>query len=161
MKQMTEQEALFKLSAMCSSAEHCSYEMVKKMTDWGLPEDTQARIMAYLTKEKYVDDTRYCGYFAKDKLKYNGWGRRKIEQALYMKRIPKDIYEDILNGISDEDYVEVLRPLMKGKRKSTKAKNEYELNMKLIRFALGRGFGMDIIKRCVDDTEEYGIDGEE
>lgn len=35
--------------------------------------------------------------------------------------------------------------------KSTKAKNDYELFCKLLRFALGRGFGMEEARSCLED----------
>lgn len=151
---MKEQQVLYKLTAMCSQAEHCSQEMLDKMKKWDIPEDVQARVMQYLTQEKFIDDERYCRFFVKDKIKYNKWGRRKVEQALYMKHIPSSISGPILDEIPAEDYLEVLRPLLKSKRKTVKAATEYERNMKLIKFALGRGFSMDIIKDCIDDTTE-------
>ncbi len=151
---MTEQQVLYKLTAMCSQAEHCSQEMLDKMKKWDIPEDVQARVMQYLTQEKFIDDERYCRFFVKDKIKYNKWGRRKVEQALFMKHIPSSISGPILDEIPAEDYLEVLRPLLKSKRKTVKAATEYERNMKLIKFALGRGFSMDIIKDCIDDATE-------
>ncbi|MCH3982590.1 MAG: RecX family transcriptional regulator [Prevotella sp.] len=151
---MTEQQVLYKLTAMCSQAEHCSQEMLDKMKRWDIPEDVQARVMQYLTQEKFIDDERYCRFFVKDKIKYNKWGRRKVEQALYMKHIPSSISGPVLDEIPAEDYLEVLRPLLKSKRKTVKAATEYERNMKLIKFALGRGFSMDIIKDCIDDATE-------
>jgi len=150
MGQMTEQEALLRLSAMCASAEHCSHEMTEKMRRWELPDDAAARVLGQLVSEKYVDDERYCRFFVRDKLRYNKWGRRKIDQALFMKRIPEDIRQRVLDEITDDEYAEILRPLLQSKRKATKAASEYELNGKLIRFALGRGFGMDVIRRCLD-----------
>lgn len=155
---MTEQQVLYKLTAMCSQAEHCSQEMLDKMKKWDVPEDIQARVMQYLTQEKFIDDERYCRFFVKDKIKYNKWGRRKVEQALYMKRIPSSISGPVLDEIPAEDYVEVLRPLIKSKRKTVKAATEYERNMKLIKFALGRGFSMDIIKDCIGDATDIDDD---
>jgi len=152
MRQISEQEALLKLSAMCASAEHCSYEMVEKMLKWGVAEDAQARIMRQLIQEKYIDDERFCRFFVRDKIRYNKWGRRKLEQALYMKRIPKEVSQPVLDSVEDEEYVRVLRPLILSKRKTTRAANGYELNGKLIRFAIGRGFTMDIIRQCLADV---------
>ena len=91
MKEITEQEALQKLSALCAQSEHSSGEMTEKMRKWGIAEDVQARIMARLTVEKYVDDTRFSQFFINDKIKYNKWGRRKIEQALWQKGIDRSI----------------------------------------------------------------------
>ena len=48
----------------------------------------------------------------------------------------------------------MLRPLLQQKRKSTKAESPYELKQKLIRFAMGRGFGFDIIRQCMEVTDE-------
>ena len=154
MKQKTEQEAYLTLAALCAQAEHCQWEMVEKMRKWEIPEEAQARIMERLVKERYVDDERFARAFAKDKVRYNKWGRRKVEQALWQKHIDEDIRKNVLNEIDDEEYLSVLRPLLKQKRKSIKAQNDYELNQKLMRFALGRGFTFDIIKQCIDVEDE-------
>lgn len=154
MKQKTEQEAYLTLAALCAQAEHCQWEMVEKMRKWEIPEEAQARIMERLVKERYVDDERFARAFAKDKVRYNKWGRRKVEQALWQKHIDEDIRKNVLNEIDDEEYLSVLRPLLKQKRKSIKAQNDYELNQKLMRFALDRGFTFDIIKQCIDVEDE-------
>lgn len=157
---MTEQEAFLRLSALCAQAEHCEYEMQEKMRRWQLPDDAQARVMQRLVSERYVDDNRYALAFARDKVKYNKWGRRKVEQALWQKRIADDIRQQVLDSIGDADYISVLRPLLQQKRRAVKARNDYELRMKLVKFALGRGFTMDVIRQCVntDDAEDYDME---
>ena len=161
MKQISEQDALLRLTSLCSTAEHCSHEMIEKMQRWQLADDAQARIIEYLVKEKYIDDERYARFFAKDKIRYNKWGRRKVEQAMWLKHIDGDIQRDVLDDIDDEEYLAVLRPLLKTKRKSVKASSDYEMNMKLIRFAMGRGFTMDIIRQCLDNDNYDDIDNED
>ena len=154
MKQKTEQEALIALTALCASSEHCPQEMLDKMIRWQLSEEEQARVMEYLVKNKYIDEERFTHAFVMDKIRYNKWGRRKIAQALWQKRIPKDIQTKILDEIDENEYLNVLRPLLKSKRRSIKAKNDYELNMKLIKFALSRGFTFDLIRQCIDGADE-------
>ena len=146
---MTEQQILAKLTALCSGAEHCSYEMTEKMHRWEVDEATQARVMEYLTREKYVDDSRFCRAFTKEKMRFNKWGRRKIELALYQKRIDKSVSAEALDEVDASEYVAILRPLLKQKERSVKANNEYEKNMKLIKFAMSRGFTFDVIKECL------------
>ena len=150
----TEKEAYLTLAALCAQAEHCQWEMLEKMRRWEVPEEAQARVMQRLVKERYVDDGRYAQAFVKDKIRYNKWGRRKVDQALWQKHIDEDIRKRVLDEVDDEEYLSVLRPLLKQKRKSTKANNDYELNQKLMRFALGRGFTFDIIRQCIDVEEE-------
>lgn len=154
MKEITEQQALYKLASLCSTAEHCSSEILEKMRRWNIPDDAQARIMEHLIREKYIDDSRYCRAFVNDKLKYNGWGRRKIEQALYLKHIGKDISNPVFEAIEEDQYLEVLRPMAQQKWAAIKAKNDYERSMKLIRWAMGRGYSLDLIRKCIDNLSD-------
>ncbi len=156
MKQKTEQEAYLSLAALCAQAEHCQWEMLEKMRRWELSDEAQARVMERLMKERYVDDERYARTFVKDKVRYNKWGRRKVEQALWQKHIGDSVRLQVLDEVDDDEYISILRPLLQQKRRSTKAASDYELNQKLIRFAVSRGFTMDIIKQCInveDDAE--------
>ena len=159
-KEMTEQEAYLQLATLCAQAEHCEQEMRDKMKRWEIDETVQNRIINRLVKERYIDNERYARAFVKDKIRYNKWGRRKVQQALWMKRIDNDIQQRVLDEIDDKEYLDVLRPLLKQKRKSTKAANDYELNQKLVRFALGRGFTFDIIRQCLEVDEEMDYDDE-
>lgn len=160
MNTMTEQEAYLRLAALCAQAEHCEYEMQEKMRRWEIADDAQARVMQRLITERYVDDERFARAFANDKVKYNKWGRRKVEQVMWLKHIAEDIRQRVLDSIDDEEYIAILRPLLQQKRRSVKAHNDYELRQKLIKFAIGRGFTMDIIKQCIsiDDEEEYDME---
>ena len=104
-KQMSEQQALSRLASACSQAEHCTGEINQKLERWGIAPDAHQRILDYLITNKYVDDARFAKLFVRDKLKFNKWGRRKIAEALWMKRIPTDIQEEALAEITDEDYI--------------------------------------------------------
>jgi regulatory protein len=159
-KEKTEQEAYLQLAAVCAQAEHCEQEMRDKMKRWGMDIEAQNRVIERLTNERYIDNERYARAFVKDKVRYNKWGRRKVQQALWMKRIDEDIQQRVLDEIDDEEYLKVLVPLLKQKRKSIKAANDCELNQKLVRFALGRGFDYGIIRQCLDVDEDMDFDDE-
>ena len=42
-------------------------------------------------------------------------------------------------------------PLLASKYRTIKAESDYERSMKLIKFAMGRGFTMELIRRCIDE----------
>lgn len=146
---MTYEQVLLKLTALCARGEHCLHEMRTKMQRWEVDEDTQQRVLDYLVKERFVDEERYARFFINDKIKYNRWGRRKVEQALYMKRIPSEVYRPLLDEVEEESYEEVLVPLLRAKVKSIKAASDYELRMKLIRYGMQRGFSYEQIEKCL------------
>lgn len=159
-KETTEQEAYLQLAALCAQAEHCQQEMRDKMKRWEMAPEVQERVIARLIKERYIDDERYARAFVKDKIRYNKWGRRKVQQGLWMKHIDDDIQQRVLSEVDDTEYLAVLNPLLKQKAKSIKAENDYELTQKLVRFALGRGFTYDIIRQCLDVDDEMIPDDE-
>ena len=158
-KQKTEQEVYLQLAAICAQAEHCEQEMRDKMKRWDVEPDVQSRIIERLVNERYINDERYARAFVKDKIRYNKWGRRKVQQALWMKHIDNAIQQRVLDEISVKDYLDVLIPLLKQKRKTIKCETDYEMNQKLVRFALSRGFDFGIIRQCLSiDTEMEDFD---
>ena len=158
MKEVTEQGAYLQLAQLCARSEHCQHELTEKMRRWDMSDEAQARVMARLVGDRYVDDERYARAFVRDKIRYNKWGRRKVEQGLWAKHIDDDIRERVLGEVGDDEYLSVLRPLLQQKRRSVKADSDYELNQKLVKFALSRGFTYDIIRQCIsgdiDDVDE-------
>ena len=84
-----------------------------------------------------------------------------MEQALYAKHIAREVSQPILDEVDDEEYLSVLRPLLHNKRKQLKGLSDYEANGKLMRFAAGRGFTMNIIRQCLnmDDVDDVCDDG--
>ena len=146
---LSREKALAKLAALCARAEYCTGDMEDKMRRWGLSCDDIKENISYLVANKYVDNARYCQAFVNDKIAYNHWGRRKIEQALGMKRVPESVSAPILDAVPEEDYINVLKPLIASKSATVKAESDYERQMKLMKFALGRGFSIDEIKQCL------------
>lgn len=153
-KPITEQEALQKLSALCARAEHSSGEMLEKMRRWQLSEDARERVLDRLIDEKFVDDERFARLFVREKIRFDRWGRRKIEQALYQKGVASDISRRVLNEVDDEAYVAELKKLIAAKRRSVQAESDYEMRAKLTKYALGRGFGYEVIRQCIDGADE-------
>lgn len=151
MNEITEAQALARLTAACARAEHCMGEMYEKMRRWGIEADAQERISTYLKEHRYIDDERFARLFVRDKMQFNKWGRRKIEQALWAKQVDETIYKNILDEIDQKEWKAILLPALNAKKKSIKAATPYESYAKLVRFAMSRGFTMDIIKACIGE----------
>ncbi|MBQ1177721.1 MAG: RecX family transcriptional regulator [Bacteroidaceae bacterium] len=156
---MKADEVLYKLAARCSVSELCLSDVEGKLAKYDLPEEEKTRILRHLVEEKYIDDRRYAEAYVRDKYRFNKWGRMKIAQGLRMKGIDKETFATAMEAIDEAEYLDILRDLLKAKRKSTKGKNEYEVNGKLVRFATGRGFEYAAIRQClgasIDEFEEW------
>lgn len=150
----SEQEAFGRLAALCAAAEHCCYDVERKMRNWLLPEGAGERIVQRLVEEGFIDECRYAHAFVRDKFRYNRWGRVRIEQELRMRRISQRHIDEALEEIASEENLHTLRELIQKKRPTVKGRSEYEIRGKLIRFALGRGFAMDDVIKVVGDLDE-------
>ena len=157
MKEYTEKELALKAEAYCVAAERCPSDVEEKLKRWGADEDMAARIVEHLCKERFLDGTRYCRFFVRDKYRFDQWGRMKIVQALRMKRLSSGEIESGLAEIDAEEYRNILRNLLEKKAKTVKAVSDYDRNQKLIRFAVGRGFTMDEIMQQIKQrvSDEY------
>lgn len=151
MKQLSEQEAIHRCAAYCSAAERCRQDVVRKLERWEIPPPVQKNIFARLQKEGFLDEARYCRAFVNDKTRFAKWGKNKILYALRQKQISEEDIQNAIQLIDTEYNRECLTELLQQKRKSVKGKDEYEIRMKLMRFAVGRGFGVDEIVRCLEE----------
>lgn len=149
---ITEEEALCRMTALCSTSEQCEHKIREKLVKAGLDSNAIEKIIIYLYDERYLDEDRFANAYAKDKLLYNKWGRIKIGQNLRMLHVSQQSIATALDELPETEYMHILQSLLAGKARSVKAANDYERNMKLIRFALGRGFEMQAIRQCLPDS---------
>ena len=147
--EMSENEARFKAEAYCSIAEHCRAEVMEKLYQWGVPPVWMDGILNHLEQEGYIDSLRYAKAFVRDKYRFNQWGRIKITQSLRQKHLASTDIVVAMEEIDEEEYFSVLEHLIARKLSSVKAKNSFERNGKLVRFAASRGYEMDEILRCL------------
>lgn len=157
-KECTENEARYKAEAYCVTAERCVSEVRNKLIQWGVPQEVMNNILKRLLEERFIDEGRYAKAYAREKHRFQHWGRMKIMQALKIKQISSDLVDEALADLDREDYMESLSFLLQKKAKEVKARTEYERRGKLIRFAIGRGYEMDDIIHCLKNVgydDEY------
>lgn len=148
-KPISYEAARNKAENYCIKVERCRQEVRKKLSQWGTaPEDIE-KILDKLIDDRFIDETRYARAFVRDKYRFNGWGRKKIEMSLKMKAVDSRDINEGLKEIDEQEYIDILERLLKNKKKSTKAESDYELNAKLMRFAAGRGFEPSIISKIL------------
>ena len=147
---MDVKRALNLVAAQCSKKEFCSADIVAKLRRWELNERDIAAIMEFLTKHHFVDDERFAEAYARDKLRFNRWGRLKIAQMLRAKQIPEPVITQVLDSMSAEENDDTCLALLRQKSKTLKEADAYKFRAKLIRFALGRGFDYDTVSRCLN-----------
>lgn len=127
---------------LCSRREYCVSDIRTKLMK-ELEGDVQ-KVETALTKlkeERYVDDLRYATAYARDKAAISGWGTTKIRYMLSAKGVAKDVVTEALNEVDEGKASSRLEKLLENKYKSLKDDPQWKI--KLLRFALGRGYSYD------------------
>ena len=151
---LTYKEGLLRAAGLCSRQEQCSGVIHDKLLLWGLSEKDAEKVLKKLREEKYLDDERFARFFTRDKLRFNGWGPRKITYALRQKHLAKSIIEEALAEIEKNSWQEKCNELIRAKARGLKEKDTYSRKGKLFRFAAGRGFDPEQIYRSMEALEE-------
>ena len=147
---MTYEQALGRMAALCSTAEHCESEIREKLQRAALTETDIQRIVDYLYDEQYMDTARYCRAFAHDRLRFAHWGRVKIQQSLRQRGLPESDIQYALDDLPSDEYNGVLEGLLEQKARSLHDEDDYTRRGKLIRFAAGRGFTIDEVLHALN-----------
>lgn len=148
---MTDQQKriLDRLRGLCSRREYCYADVLKKAKD-ALEGDVQAakEVADSLVEDKYVDDLRYASAYARDKASIQGWGDVKIRYMLSAKGVAASVITEALQEIDREKSSSRLHKLLENKLRSLK--DDPQCRLKLLRFALGRGYSYDEASHTID-----------
>jgi regulatory protein len=137
---------------LCSQQEYAISDIRKKLISWELEEAQIEEILKNLQQEKFLDDYRYALAFVRDKMRFNKWGAAKIRLHLQARQVEGSIIDQaIKEGTEHIDQREILRKELQKKMQQTKASGDYEMKMKLLRFAYSRGFSMDLTNAVLDE----------
>lgn len=152
------EQALQTLMASCARSERCISDVRHSLYRWRMEAADCETIIARLVKERFVDERRYAAAYVREKMSCSGWGRRRIEMGLRAKGIPQEYIDEALAQIEPRQQTDKLEAMLYRRlvRERDKAKNFYDLQMRLTRWAMGRGFEyaeiQDTLQRIMSDT---------
>lgn len=137
------------MRCICSRREYCRSDIMKKaLKALDGDRDKAEKVVETLVKEKFIDDLRYSSAFARDKASLAGWGETKIRYMLSSRGIPKEVITLALEEIDGDKAADKLEKLMANKFKSLK--DDPQCRMKMLRFALGRGYDYEEVSSVLD-----------
>ena len=153
-KQMSSAEnlstAIGRLQNACSRREYCSSDVLNKaLKILEGDRDAAAKVLAKLLEDGYVDDMRYARAYCRDKASLAGWGETKIRYMLKAKGLSRDVIDDAIEEIDEDTAAERLEKLLSAKLRSLK-KDDRQIRLKLIRYAMGRGYSYEAVSDLAD-----------
>lgn len=149
-------KVLSKLQAQCARREYCLSDIREKVRKALDSEDEASDVLDALLKDGFVSDARYASAFAREKASISGWGPVKIRYALSAKRISREIIDSALEAVDENTADSRLRRLLDTKWKSLTSgcrTAPEDAKLKLIRFALGRGYSYEQLQPLLKEYQ--------
>ena len=146
--------AIGRLQNACSRREYCSSDVLNKaLKILEGDREAAAKVLAKLLEDGYVDDMRYARAYCRDKASLAGWGETKIRYMLKAKGLPRDVIDNAVEEIDEDKAAERLEKLLSAKLRSLK-KDDRQIRLKLIRYAMGRGYSYETVSDLADHLIE-------
>ena len=145
---MEEKKVLERLQRQCARMEYCASDIRRKALK-AMEGDAEAadRIVESLLKDRFVDDRRYAGAFAREKSALQGWGAVKIRFLLRGKGISDEIISEALAEIDADKAASKLDKLAADKYRLLK--DDSQCKLKMLKALLSRGYGYDEVEAAV------------
>ena len=82
---------------------------------------------------------------------YSGWGRNKIIQGLWAKRLAREYIEASCDELDEEEYNDIALRVVRSKVRSLPGGlSTYENRMKVMRFGVQRGFEARLVSQIIN-----------
>jgi regulatory protein len=161
-KTLSVDNAVQMMGKYCAYRERSIDEVVKKLKGFAMSPANIQLVLERLTKQGFLDEDRFATAFAGGKFRQKKWGRKRIQMEMKKKGLSNELIEKGLSQLLEKDYIETLDVLIQKKWKqvtrSGKDADDYETKQsnrgKLIRYALQKGYEMDLV---LDRVRKLGL----
>ena len=145
------QEAFVKAAAYCAYQDRCEQEVVQKLHTLGLEPQHHPQLLAQLQAEQYLDQQRYANSFTRGRFYQKKWGRSKVYYELRQRGLHPDQIMLAWQEVDPQDYQETMQQLLSQKARQYRSKSRFELNQKLLRFMVGKGYDADDVRPLIEE----------
>lgn len=148
-------QAKQKLEALCAYQERCSFDLQRKMEQWGVDREDQDRLLAHLIENNFLNEERFAEAYVSGKLRIKRWGRFKIKQHLKQKFISDYSINKAINSIDEDLYLKNIEDLAEKKYASLRGADNYAKKAKIYRYLSGKGYENDLFIPIVERLFEH------
>lgn len=147
---MNFKEAYSFATDLCAKQERCSSQIEEKLAKLQTEKEVIEEVIRKLISERFIDNLRYATYFAKDKYRFEKWGKIKITFHLKQKKITSETIHEALEVIDDELYTSNLLQIIETAKRKTKEPNEYKKKSKIARLVASKGYESTLIYKYLN-----------
>lgn len=129
-----------------------------KMLEKGYDNNFIDNAIIKLKQQKYIDDERYSEMLISSKINISKYGKRKIKEALFEKGIDREIIDEKINQLSEEEELERAFTLGAKKLNTLKEEDTRKKGLKLSNYLINKGFEFSVVKKAVSKLLEGSLE---
>jgi regulatory protein len=150
------EQAILSIRHFCAYQERAQQEVRDKLYELGMTKPEVEEIIADLISENFLNEERFATSFAGGHFRIKGWGRLKINHALYQKRVSAYNIKMALRSIDEDDYEAKLKDLAAKKWATLKGERGLARMAKTQAFLHQRGFEPALIQPILQKLYKPG-----
>jgi len=150
------EQAILSIRHFCAYQERAQQEVSYKLYELGMTKSEVEEIIADLISENFLNEERFAISFAGGHFRIKGWGKLKINHALYQKKVSNFNIKMALQSIDQDDYHAKLLELANKKWISLKGERGLSRMAKTHAFLHQRGFEPALIQPILQKLYKPG-----
>ena len=150
------EQAILSIRHFCAYEERAQQEVRDKLYELGMTKSEVEEIIADLISENFLNEERFAISFAGGHFRIKGWGKLKINHALYQKKVSNFNIKKALQSIDQDDYHAKLLELANKKWISLKGERGLSRMAKTHAFLHQRGFEPALIQPILQKLYKPG-----
>jgi len=132
------------IGKFCAYRERAESEVLDKLRELEVSEKLSFKLIDLLKKDKFLDNQRFARYYTQGKFLNNKWGKIKIRNGLYEKKISATDVRFAMNKIDDQDYEKTIITLIEKKAAALKDKELFVFRKKIVDFLRVKGYEAEL-----------------
>lgn len=143
-------QAVSKAARYCSRQERCHQELRDKLFQWGVFGEEAESVIAELIEKNFLSESRFAEAYALGKFRQKSWGKRKIKQGLFQKRIPEVLIKEGLRAIEDDEYEQTILRIATKRAMRERSLDAFTAKQRVINFVVSKGFEPELVREIID-----------
>ena len=138
-------EILNRVKRYCKYQERCKSDLENKLNRLEVPNKMKELIIHELSKKDFFNNNRFSNEYAVGKFRNNNWGKIKIRYNLRFKSIEKNIIDEAIKKIPEDEYLSAFNKIA---QKHWKCGSQLDLILRKRRFLRtlqSKGWEFDLI----------------
>ena len=150
-------EILNRVKRYCKYQERCKSELENKLNRLEVPNKMKELIIHELSEKEFFNNKRFSNEFAVGKFRNNNWGKIKIRYNLKFKSIEKNIIDEALKKIPEDDYLSTFNKIAQKHWIDASQLDLIPRKRRLFRTLQSKGWEFDMINKFLSEIRKNKI----